>query len=60
MLVSDAGMDLHEWKWSGTAMSTMSTLETSLGGSVTTEPFTVTPATRSVSITSWELVAPTP
>jgi hypothetical protein len=58
--IANAGLDLNLWKWSGTAMGTMSTVETNLGGSNTTEQFWLMGPKSSPTITSWENVDPGP
>ncbi len=59
VLVSDAGLDLNVWRWSGTAMGSMATLETSLGGTTTTEPFSMVLRTG-LKVSSWQNVNPNP
>ncbi len=52
--------NLNAWRWSGTAFGSMTTLETSLGGTNTTQRFSMPAPTFRPKIASWQQVNPNP
>ena len=53
--IADGGQDLNVWKWTGSAMGTMNTLEANMGGSTAVEQFfTIGSSSSKPKIATWQ------